>query len=321
MLSFIKVIFFVVAGIFLVSYLQETDFSVSSGSSNTYDSSGTTERAAYTRSYDRNNDGAVSDSEYQKGELARIEDEIELLEEEVALALEDANASPFRDKVSLRGGNIYAEGDEEYVTLYASIGDNETINITGWKLKSLLTKRSVTLGEGVQYLTSGRPWFGEDDIYLADGDTAYVSTGGAAAIRTSFLTNKCTGYLDTNYRFTPSLPRDCPLLRDEDLDSFDLSFNDFRREREYDECMDAIENVYMCERGTTNHDLTDDCRDFIRNYSTYDGCVKLHKNDPDYLGDEWHIFLNASRDDLWRSEREAIGLYDRNGKVVDVIRY
>ncbi len=321
MLSFLKIIFIVIGGIFLVSYLQDSGFSMNT-SGNTNSSSELSDRDAYARSYDSNNDGVVSDNEYQQGEYARVEEELETLEEELAQALEDANASPYRDMVTLSTGNAYAtDRGEEYVVLYTN-GSNETpINITGWYLKSLLTKRGGTIGEGVRVIQSRQPWFSKDDIYLAPGDRAYVSSGGAAGIGTSFLTNICTGYLDTNQRFTPSLPQECPLLEDEDLARFDLAYNDFDDEDDYDACMDAIETIYSCEREQPDRNLTDECKDFIREYATYDGCVDLHKNDSDFLGNEWRIFLGSSRNELWRSEREAIGLFDREGRVVDVVRY
>ncbi len=321
MLSFIKVIFIVIAGIFLVSFLGDADFSlVDSGGYETAE--GLSERSAYNRSYDDNNDGAISDSEYRTGELARIEDELALLEDAVEEALEDENRSPYRDLVDLQATAVYADTrNEEYLTLYTAYDFARPINITGWRLKSLVSGRAITIPEGVRYLTSSRPWFSDDDIYLSPGDTAYISSGGAAGIKTSFLTNQCIGYLAHENRFTPSPYTSCPLLEDEDLARFDLAYNDFDDEDEYDECMEAIEDVASCERGDAPSSITRECRSFIREYSTYDGCVKLHKNDPDFLGDTWYIFLNANRQDVWREEREAIVLFDENGLIVDVTRY
>ncbi len=216
---------------------------------------------------------------------------------------------------------VYADRrNEEFLTLRAGYNLTTPIRITGWYVKSLVSGRSAKIPEGIRMLTGSR-WFSGDAIILSEGDVAYLSTGGSAGINTSFLTNQCIGYLAQNNRFTPTPYASCPLLEDENLADFDLSFNDFDDEDEFDECMDAIESVPACQRGDVPSSLTRDCRSFIREYSTYDGCVKLHRNDPDFLGNEWYVFLNSNKSDLWREEREAIALFDQNGLIVDVARY
>ncbi len=139
-----------------------------------------------------------------------------------------------------------------------------------------------------------------------------------AGIRSSFFTNKCTGYLEENHDFVPALFAQCPRLSEEDLDAFNISPNDFRDLDDYDMCIDAIEDVQSCREGHPSNDVPTRCKNFIRDYSDYSGCYELHRYDTDFLGDEWRIFLGETSD-LWRSEREAVALIDENGKVVDVI--
>lgn len=322
MLSVIKVLFFFIAAVFLVSFMNDGGFNLTSNTSNSSDTEGLSERDTYSRSYDDNNDGVVSDAEYRRGELRRIEDEVEMIEKEVDTAVESQNRSIYYDVVSLSASGARAEQrNEEYLRINVDNDVESLINVTGWTVKSLVSGRGGKIGKGVATLDEDRPWYGEKDILLAAGDEAIITTGGAAGIRTSFLTNKCMGYFD-NDRFTPGISMSCPLLENEDLEHFGLAYDDFRREREYDECIDAIESVSSCEIvRSPDRDLVDDCRDFIRDYSNYDGCVELHQNDEDFYGDEWRIFLNSTRNDIWREEREAIGLFDRDGKVVDVVTY
>lgn len=324
MLTVIKVIFFFIAGVYLVSFMNDGGFALTSNSStNSGDTEGLSDREVYSRSYDDNNDGVVSDAEYRRGELRRIEDEIKMIEEEADDAIETQNRSVYYDVVSLSAGSARnaERRNDEYIKIHVDSDAESLINITGWTVKSLVSDRGGKIGKGVATLDEDRPWYGEKDILLAAGDGAIITTGGAAGIRTSFLTNSCMGYFD-NDRFTPGISMSCPLLENEDLDHFGLAYDDFRREREYDECIEAIEDVGSCEIvRNPDRDLVDDCRDFIRDYSNYDGCVELHKNDEDFYGDEWRIFLNSTRNDLWREEREAIGLFDRDGKIVDVVRY
>ena len=322
MLSVIKVLFFFIAAVFLVSFMNDGGFDLTSNTSNSSDTEGLSERDTYSRSYDDNNDGVVSDAEYRRGELRRIEDEVEMIEKEVDTAVESQNRSIYYDVVSLSASGARAEQrNEEYLRIDVDSDAESLINVTGWTVKSFVSGRGGKIGKGVATLDEDRPWYGEKDILLAAGDEAIITTGGAAGIRTSFLTNECMGYFD-NDRFTPGISMSCPLLENEDLEHFGLAYDDFRREREYDECIDAIESVSSCEIvRNPDRDLVDDCRDFIRDYSNYDGCVELHQNDEDFYGDEWRIFLNSTRNDLWREEREAIGLFDRDGKVVDVVTY
>lgn len=319
----IKTLFIFIAGVFIVSAMGDGGFDFTSGiSGGSGDTSALSDRTVYSRSYDDNNDGVVSDAEYRRGELRRIEDEVALIEDMVDEAVAASNRSPYYDVVTLSSSGAWAESRrEEYVTLRVNGNAESLVNITGWKLRSLVSGRGGTIGKGVATLDEDRPWHDEKDILLAAGDHAIVTTGGAAGIRTSFLTNTCMGYFDYD-RFTPGISSSCPLLANEDLDRFGLSYDDFRRERDYDACIDAIESIGSCEIvRSPDRDLEDDCRDFIRDYSNYDGCVELHKNDADFYGNEWRIFLNISRNDVWRQEREAIALYDRDGKVVDVVRY
>ncbi len=317
-----KVGFFVIAGIFIVAVIKDAGISFS-GSGNGFSggSHELTDRSSYLRSYDENNDGVVSDEEYRLGELARIEAEIEAIEKGIEEGVYSQNTSPYAGMIELQSGNMWTDvRNEEYVQLEASDENTSPIAITGWVLKSLISGRDAKIRNGVRVLTTTRTQFGADTIYLAPGDTAIVSTGGAAGIRTSFLTNECSGYLDTGDRFSPSLSSQCPLLEEENLSRFDLGFDDFDDEDDYDECLDAIESVGQCEQGDTPSGITRDCREFIEDYGTYAGCVKLHRNDLDFLGTEWRIFLNETRE-LWRDEREAIGLFDAQGKLVDVWRY
>lgn len=323
MQQLVKLVFFFVAAVFIVSYLNTESLSgglnLSGSSSGSRD--GLSDRNEYNRSYDTNADGFVSDEEYRQGEINRIAQEVEELEDAVAEALQEHVRSPYHGMITLSMGAARSEHrNDEYLVLHTNYRNETSINITGWQVKSLMSGRRGVIKQGVQLLED-RPWRNDHDIYIAPGDTAIITSGSAAGIATSFLTNSCMGYFDRD-RFTPSIWGNCPLLEDEDLDSFGLGYDDFRREDDYDACMDAIESVRSCEIvRSPDRDLEDDCRDFIKEYSNYDGCVELHKDDADFYGDEWRIFLGSSKNDLWRYEREAIALYDAQGRVVDVLRY
>lgn len=311
----IKVIFFIIAAVFIGSVLNNADISL------TGDNTTTPSRGSYLRSYDRDGDGVVSDAEYERGESARIEKELQEVQEAVIEALKEEVRSPYATYFDIRSGNMRAEDQErEYVVLRVAKDLPAPVAISGWKLKSLVTGRGQYIGKGVALLDPVRPWRFEKNIVIAPGEEAIITSGSAVGINTSFALNSCTGYLEERRDFSPSISRQCPRLEDEDLASFDLSYNDFDDEEEYDDCMDAIERVPSCQLGSPDTDVVKECKKIIRTYSTYKGCFELHADDADFIKDEWRIFLGAD-DELWRNEREAVALFDENNRVVDIIEY
>lgn len=317
MSDIVKILFFFIAIIFVGSMLNDVDLSLGSGRS----SDGPAPRDTYLRSYDRNGDGIVSDAEYADGESKRIEQEILDVQVAIVEALREEIRSPYADYFQVRSGNMRTEDRyKEYITLRASDNLPSPIDITGWKIQSLVTGRGARIGRGVVLLDPVRPWRFEKDIFIAPGERAIVTSGSPVGINTSFVLNSCTGYLEERRNFTPSLPRQCPLLEDENLSAFGLAFNDFDEEEEYDDCMDAIERVGSCQISSGDHELVSQCRRFIRDYANYEGCFELHADDRDFIKDEWRIYLGAG-EELWRKEREAVAVYDNNNLVVGVIEY
>lgn len=317
MSSTLKIIFFVIAGIFIVSYLNENPITASPRNGGI---SGDTEiSGSYLRSYDKNGDGSVDAEEYRLGELARITEELEILTENMEDALREENMSPYAEFVSITNSNFYADrSDEEYITIHASSRLPSPVRITGWKLKSLVSDRTKTLPKGASYYAPSRLRRVENDIFLAPNERAVVISGDGDNFDTSFLINACTGYLAEEYDFTPSVPLSCPRLSNENLAQFRISPQDFDDADDYDDCIEAIEDVPMCREGSPSSRVPGRCRIFIEDYSDYDGCYSLHQYDTDFLGNEWRIFLNSGSD-LWRAEREAVALLDENGKVVDIV--
>jgi hypothetical protein len=316
----IKFIFFIIAAIFFVSYIQENGPLLGNpGSFSLTGGSGTYSSAAYTRSYDNNNDGFISDTEYKQGELDRIEIEIADISKAVQDALDEQNRSIYHGMVTLGSSNTYTDNSrDEYITIEASSGNSAPIVISGWKLTSLISGTRVTIPKGVAVLEGNRPWQREQNVFLAPGERAIVNSRYAVGINTGFLENKCMGYIDRGYHFSPSISQSCPRLEDENLTLFGITPRAFHDVDAYDSCMDAIENTRWCERGTYSSTTPSICRTFIKKYSTYDGCLELHKTDSDFFGNTWRLFLNSSKD-LWRGSREAITLTDDTGKVVDVL--
>ncbi len=176
--TFVKALFFIVLAFFVASQLSEIDFrlnNTSSSYSNTTDE--LTPRDQYITSYDTNNDNIVSDEEYRRGELERIQEEVDILRERVAEALQESKESPYADTIHLEEGNaLERDPDEEYLIIENS--GNRTISITGWKLKSLVSGRTIIIPKGKRLNTSlsrlGRNFL---TVSLRNWDEAIIITG------------------------------------------------------------------------------------------------------------------------------------------------
>jgi hypothetical protein len=280
--------------------------------------------ARLTEPADRNRDGIISEAERQ-AELRRIERELERVEKELAEALARERASPYSGQVTLESGGARASDyHDEYVIIRARSNNPAPITVTGWRLESPVTGTRIVIGKAARVPTGNRRRETLSPVVLEPGMEAIVATRAFIG-RPSFRTNLCIGYFDQNISIRPRLPRDCPALENENLAAHGITFSAFEEEEDYDQCLDAIERVPRCTRATPRLNFIDEddeerCEDFIREHTTYESCVALHRNDFDFLGDEWRIFLGKG-EELWRNQREIITLLDTSNKVVDVVNY
>jgi len=234
------------------------------------------------------------------------------------------NPSPYRDAVVLSNSNAASTDPEtEYLMLYSYA--NEPVDISGWRLESVVTGKTVYIPFGARLPRGGRI-SDTGRILLDRGESAYLVTG-ESPIGVSFHENKCTGYLAEFQDFYPSLPHQCPSPLDEmhafgniDLDN--------------DRCYDFVQTLSSCrivDADKAVMRISASCREFVENELTYSACVANHKTDPYFYQGAWHIFFEKERDrdrdeddtsdDLWRSEREIIRLLDDTGKTVSVLTY
>lgn len=252
-------------------------------------------------------------------DIKEAEEQIKRLEENIAKADTPGKKSPYADKIRMSNlaGARSNDPSKQYVTLSTRLGKTETVNITGWYLKSEVTGYYAMIGKA-----SLLPFpftKSENDIVLQQGDRA-VLVKGFSPIGISFRTNICTGFFEENRTFTPSLPLRCPLPEDEVLPKFS---NDLDRN---DECIKIIERIPRCVTKGNEfvRDLADtvpeSCKTYIRTQINYNSCVARHFSDTSFPGNEYRVYLNKFGT-LWRTDKEKISLYDQNGLVVDTISY
>lgn len=250
-----------------------------------------------------------------RNSLFDAKEELRDLEEQLRDARAFGEPSPFRGKVTLSRSSSGARADavkEEYIAIQHTGRTEETIYISGWQVVSAATGNRATIPLGAPMLRKGQ-LNQTQAIGLADGDMAILSSG-RSPVGLSFKENMCTGYLEQDQTFTPSLANACPVPEEE----FDIYY---RNSLNDDKCYEYVRELDTCQTDSRpSSRLSSSCRSFITDTLSYNGCVNRHQNDAYFAEDTWRIYLGSSKQ-LWKSERETIKLLDAEGKTVDLITY
>ena len=225
--------------------------------------------------------------------------------------------SPFRNTVEIvhnsYGPSLFA-ASEEYVELQASYANTAPVSITGWKVQSPVSKQSVNIPLGTKVFRSGIV-NSTETITLEPGERAVIATG-RSPVGVSFKLNACTGYLEQFQNFVPTIPTTCPLPRNEIGDSL------FAFETLGGDCIDYVERLPQCQMHIAQipPQLSLACNEFITESLNYTGCVDLHRDDANFDGTEWRVYLGQSNG-LWKERRDIITLLDNNNRIVDTYSY
>lgn len=274
-----------------------------------------------------NVNGSLPSVSYQeaRGSLQSAEYQLSNLQLAVNKDRLFGNPSPRRGTVTITGGNFsQTDPDLEYVMIQVSGSAPEPVTLTGWKLVSIATDKSATIGKGAKL-----PNFGtvnrSEAIVLRPGERAYIITG-ESPIGTSFAENMCTGYLELHQTFTPSLGKRCPSPSEE----FDRHFagNPYKDNA----CYTLIRNTPACYTPEERGSVSKNCLSLIDSRLTYNGCVASHQFDSYFYSDVWRIYLGRTEltrkndserryGDLWKDSRDGIKLVDENGLTVDLYTY
>ena len=267
-----------------------------------------------------------------RGDIRDVARDVEDIAERLKELRIEGIASPYRDVISFSGGNPGEQlAIDEYVRIRASSRLKSPVNITGWRIESLLTGNYGTI-PGATPLPFTGVVNSESPILLQGGETAIIGSG-RAPLGVSFRENLCTGYLDQVQRFTPRLSKRCP-DPDDEFDDFSGSIPESTRDEDYDQCVQYVRRIDRCEivredfrerhvrpsPSGVKLPLTDQCSTFIEDNLTYQGCVTNHLSDPDFFRKEWRVFM-GSFSELWRKKHEVLRLLDSSGHVVDVWQY
>lgn len=205
----------------------------------------------------------------------------------------------------------------EYITIRISPSAKKSIVFDEWILRSAVTGVSVPIAKASYLPRLGA--VNEEQVVRAEPGATLVVTTGRSPIGSSFRVNKCSGYLAQFQRFSPSIPRQCPLPVDEiPLEyAYGSSPNAFN-----DQCLDYIERIGICRINTEPLPLSmqPQCQTFVTKDLNYNACISSHSNEEDFYNNEWRIYLKRDSE-LWKSRRETIELVDPSGTVVDRVSY
>lgn len=217
-------------------------------------------------------------------------------------------------KVKISSVSAYSFGNyPSSISLSAWLNEGETINVTGWKVKS--NKREFVIPRAVRVYS---PFSGpvEEDIVLSKNNYVKIYS------KTRFLDrpfeknlqlNKCAGYLKNDYNFNPSLTQDCPSVPRSEI--VQLS----------GECQTYISSLWGCKLPESSFynslpgtDEGNACRQFL-NTIGHGTCFKKHQKDPDFLSGEWWVWIDQT--DIFNLSHDRVKLFDREGNLVDEYVY
>lgn len=255
----------------------------------------------------------------------------------------ESNESKWKGEVKIGKGNASSEQYPryEYITLKNTSKDEE-INITGWSLTNGKDRKyfpvndkqvkgvsnKVFIPRGTLIFVPNSANISQEDIILAPGNEAIITTGTPYGVKTSFRENICNGYIQESedYNFKPSLNKNCPDPEDEDgVASLDDTCYKFIRQMSSCHTPEFKDVVYKNKVPLTGYvdnvgNLTYSCKEFLKKNYNYNSCVLSHLSDENFFEKKWRIFLNHPFE-LWAKDREVITLYDKEGKIVDQLIY
>ncbi len=200
-----------------------------------------------------------------------------------------------------------ADPNQEYIDIYAVITNGKPVPMSSWTVEN--SKGNKFIIGGASYLARAGEITSESGILLAPGEILHIITG-SSPLGFNFRTNICTGYFDQFHNFYPSLRENCPRPETENsaqnLDNV---------------CYNFLKNFPRC-RTPINvaNQTTLDCQNYVNQELSYTKCVDTHRNDKDFWGNEWYLYLGRTSE-IWKYERETVTLRDQAGKIVASYSY
>ena len=217
--------------------------------------------------------------------------------------------SPYFEKVQISSVSTYSWGNyPKSISLYSYLQDGESIDISGWKIKSNRSEIGIPKAIGVY-----RPDGGEETDIILSGSNYINIYNAKSPVNKNFRLNKCTGYLENFYDFNPPLPMNCPYINRSEISYL------------YGECQSYIFSLSSCKMPETSFynslpgsERGNDCRAYL-NTINFGNCYSKYRNDKDFLSSEWRIWIEG--DWFIDSLHDRIRIFDKEGLLADEYIY
>lgn len=198
------------------------------------------------------------------------------------------------------------------IQLYSGLAKGETIDITGWKIKS--NRQEFTIPPAINvYSPSG---LSQSSDIVISGNASVGIYSSKSPVNANFRLNKCAGYLENTYDFNPPLPQNCPTVSKSEISYLS------------GDCQNYVSSLWGCKVPDVNvynsfpgNDQGNACRQFLSNIS-FNSCFQKHSGDADFLSSEWRVWLNwTASSPILDSQHDKVLLLDRQGLLVDQYTY
>ena len=227
------------------------------------------------------------------------------------------NTSPHAGKVEISKITAPTSTRNSVISLRTRIAQDETINITGWKLEGQID--NYILPQGIEEFSRlDLPSLQRTDIILQRGTAVTISTDfNPLANNVNFQPNQCFGYFAADRGFPIRVTRSCPDVRPsrEQVSSFAPACQDFILKR--------LRGCVMPEYSQIREIVTDfDCFTYLKAFEDrfeYEYCYQQHSEDKNFTSNAWHIYADGQ--EFLRPVHDRVFLYDENGLYVDDYLY
>ncbi|KKU15571.1 hypothetical protein A3D55_02685 [Candidatus Jorgensenbacteria bacterium RIFCSPHIGHO2_02_FULL_45_20] len=223
-----------------------------------------------------------------------------------------ADLSLFYKKVSVSGFTrpSYTTSRVGKFTLRTSLKDgDEPIDITGWKIKGNRGGEVYVPQAIANYTPSAS--FTNSDIILGQGGSVSVYSN-RSALGKNLRLNKCIGYLNNRYLFSPKLPSNCPSIDVKQSVTFSGECQSFLK------AINRCEEPSAADKNRFTGPADAECRTFLDTLN-YGGCYEKHKLDADFQSKEWRVWLDDEMP--FDTQHDRLILFDKSGKVVNEYVY
>lgn len=220
------------------------------------------------------------------------------------------NLSPYFKKVRIATVKTETFSSPSLITLSTNLKKEEEINISGWHIKG--RTNSFVIPPGIEKYYPGYGPVPEESIFVKQGDIIYMSaSSNPLGKNRNFRPNKCLGYLANYHDFIIPLPKKCPKPTREEISHLNPCCQEFILRLNTCQIPDYSNNIRIS--------LDSECVSYLDKNFNYGGCFYQYSRDKDFLGKNWHIYLN--RNIVVSNDCDTLYLRDQNGLFIDKYSY